>query len=160
MDPFHIFTQPTGNLNNHGIQLPYLGPLPTVSAPEVELEETAEIPVKLGLRFAIESRRFANGLDIPEIETKPVKTEVDLTDEQAEKRKMRRERNKIAASKCRLKRKAQASKLEQSSKELETANHDLEVLINDLKREKSSLEAMLGKHKCLLKTPLEETREH
>ena len=58
--------------------MPYLGPITNAaSAPEVELENT-EIPVKLGLRFAIESRRFANGLDIPEIETRPVPSEEEV----------------------------------------------------------------------------------
>ena len=125
---------------------------------DVELENT-EIPVKLGLRFAIESRRFANGLDIPEIETKPVPSKEELSVEQLEKRRLRRERNKVAASKCRLKRKAQANKLEQSSNELQAANQDLENLIKDLKKEKSSLESMLNKHECLLNTEVEKTRE-
>ena len=58
--------------------MPYLGPITNAApAPDVELENT-EIPVKLGLRFAIESRRFANGLDIPEIETKPVQSEENV----------------------------------------------------------------------------------
>jgi hypothetical protein len=59
------------------MQLPYLGPLTTVPTPDVELDNT-EIPVKLGLRFAIESRRFANGLDIPEIETKPMPSKEEV----------------------------------------------------------------------------------
>ena len=47
----------------------------------------------------------------------------------------------------------------QNSRELQTANRDLEVLIKDLKREKLNLEAMLNKHKCLLNTTVEEVRE-
>ena len=47
----------------------------------------------------------------------------------------------------------------QNSKELQTANRDLEVLIKDLKREKLNLEAMLNKHKCLLNNTVEEVRE-
>ncbi|CAB3994891.1 Hypothetical predicted protein [Paramuricea clavata] len=105
------------------MQLPYLGPLTTVPTPDVELDNT-EIPVKLGLRFAIESRRFANGLDIPEIETKPMPSK------------------------------------EENSNELLTANQDLEDLIQELKKEKFGLEAMLNKHKCLLHTAVEETREY
>ena len=72
------FFKSTGALQTCGMQLPYLGPITNAApAPDVELEDT-EIPVKLGLRFAIESRRFANGLDIPEIETKPVPSEENV----------------------------------------------------------------------------------
>jgi hypothetical protein len=70
--------KPTGPLQHRGIQLPFLEPITTVTTSDVELENT-EIPVKLGLRFAIESRRFANGLDIPEIETKPVLSKEEVT---------------------------------------------------------------------------------
>ena len=75
---FLTFFKSTGALQNCGLHVPYLGPITNAaSTPEVELENT-EIPVKLGLRFAIESRRFANGLDIPEIETRPVPSEEEV----------------------------------------------------------------------------------
>ncbi|XP_046847509.1 cyclic AMP-dependent transcription factor ATF-3-like [Xenia sp. Carnegie-2017] len=147
MDPFHIFSQGTEAFDDQAIQMPYTDQLTTVPTSEIE---NIEIPVKLGLRFAIESRRFANGLDIPEIEMKPVQTSEELSEDQLEKRRLRRERNKIAASKCRLKRKVQANKLQQSSKELQSANEDLESLIGELNKEKLKLETMLKKHHCLL----------
>ena len=63
-------------LPNHSLPLPFIGPITVPTLPEISLEDT-EIPVKLELRFAIESRRFANGLDIPEIDLTPgVKDEV------------------------------------------------------------------------------------
>ena len=62
----------TGGLNCRNVPLPYIAPLPSV--PSVDMDNS-EIPVKLELRFAIESRRFANGQNIPEIDLAPARKE-------------------------------------------------------------------------------------
>ena len=43
--------------------------------------EIADLPVKLELRYVIESKRVANGLEVPsfDLETKEKKTEVNRT---------------------------------------------------------------------------------
>lgn len=43
--------------------------------------EIADLPVKLELRYAIESKRAANGLECPKTEYKPVNKKEDVSNE-------------------------------------------------------------------------------
>ncbi|RMX54279.1 hypothetical protein pdam_00011990 [Pocillopora damicornis] len=111
--------------------------------------EIAELPVKLELRYVIESKRAANGLDCPKIDhnSKDSKNQ-QLTPEEEQRRKLRRERNKVAASKCRMKRKEHVNTLRQAAEELESANSQLEAEIAYLTAERDQLEMMLDAHVC------------
>ncbi|KAL9954393.1 hypothetical protein ACROYT_G041925 [Oculina patagonica] len=111
--------------------------------------EIADLPVKLELRYVIESKRAAHGLDCPTIDhrSKDLKKQ-QLTPDEEQRRKLRRERNKVAASKCRMKRKEHVNTLRKASDELEAANSQLESEIAYLTAEREQLEMMLDAHVC------------
>lgn len=111
--------------------------------------EIADLPVKLELRYVIESKRAAHGLDSPKIDyrSKDSKNQ-QLTPDEEQRRKLRRERNKVAASKCRMKRKEHVNTLRKAAEELETANSQLESEIAYLTAEREQLEMMLDAHVC------------
>ncbi|CAB3994892.1 cyclic AMP-dependent transcription factor ATF-3-like [Paramuricea clavata] len=102
-------------------------------------------PVRLEIRQSIEPTMnqeymydFGNGNN----KTKPVEYE------DVEKRRVRRERNKLAASKCRKKRKDHVRNLVESYEELEECNKNLETEIEKLHSEIRELEKMLDTHPC------------
>ncbi|XP_046847909.1 jun dimerization protein 2-like [Xenia sp. Carnegie-2017] len=66
----------------------------------------------------------------------------------AEKRRVRRERNKLAASKCRKKRKDHVRSLVESYEYLEVCNKNLETEIEKLRCEITELEKILDNHPC------------
>ncbi len=73
------------------------------------------------------------------------KTEVLSADEE-EKRRDRRERNRVAATKCREKRETVLSRVEQEYN-TELANHEhLLKIVDDLKQQKNHLESILTNH--------------
>jgi len=74
-------------------------------------------------------------------------TEAVSADE-LERRRIRRERNKVAASKCRKKRKEHVKTLVEASEELEHQNNDLQGQISKLQAEIKQLEFMLDSHSC------------
>ncbi|XP_032235783.1 jun dimerization protein 2 isoform X2 [Nematostella vectensis] len=71
-----------------------------------------------------------------------------VTPEEEERRKLRRERNKVAASKCRQKRKQHVRNLVQVSEALEVQNNTLQSQITKLHDEIKQLEFMLDSHSC------------
>lgn len=71
-----------------------------------------------------------------------------LTADEQERRRIRRERNKVAASKCRKKRKEHVKTLVEASEELELQNSDLQGQISKLQAEIKQLEFMLDSHSC------------
>ncbi|XP_058941815.1 activating transcription factor 3-like [Pocillopora verrucosa] len=71
-----------------------------------------------------------------------------LTADEQERRRIRRERNKVAASKCRKKRKEHVKTLVEASEELEHQNNDLQAQISKLQAEIKKLEFMLDSHSC------------
>ncbi|XP_029183384.1 cyclic AMP-dependent transcription factor ATF-3-like [Acropora muricata] len=111
--------------------------------------EIADLPVKLELRYVIESKRAANGLECPKTDyrLRDAKNQ-QLTPDEEQRRKLRRERNKVAASKCRMKRKEHVTTLRKASEELEAANSQLESEIAYLTAEREQLEMMLDAHVC------------
>ena len=64
-----------------------------------------------------------------------------------EKRRKRRERNKIAATKCRNKKKAQTEKLLKENEEIQKLNEKLKLEIRTLETEEKNLKNLLEKHK-------------
>ena len=65
-----------------------------------------------------------------------------------EKRRKRRERNKIAATKCRNKKKAQTEKLLKENEEVQETNEKLKQEIRRLETEEKYLKNLLEKHKA------------
>merc|ERR1712183_431671 len=86
---------------------------------------------------------------------------VKLPPEEAHKRRLRRERNKVAAAKCRNKRKETAYKLEEETKKLEKEHQYLKNVRKCLMEEKNKLQEMLCSHEqnnyCMFKFPIEDS---
>lgn len=70
----------------------------------------------------------------------------NLTPAEEEKRKVRRERNKLAAARCRKRRVDQTNELTQKVNQLESEKKRLETDLEDLKAEKDGLEYLLQEH--------------
>jgi len=110
----------------------------------------ATVEVKQELQKAIRCRRVAQGLDeMPNLEAKRTSSN-QLSAAELEKRRLRRERNKLAAFKCRQRRKEHMQALEDETDVLNAAKRTLEAEILSLKDKKKELEEMLSSHKCLL----------
>lgn len=74
-----------------------------------------------------------------------------LTPEDEDRRRSRRERNKIAATKCRMKKRERTMNLVSESEQLETQNKDLKSQVQNLEIERRNLFEMLKSHggKCV-----------
>ncbi|XP_004205502.1 cyclic AMP-dependent transcription factor ATF-3 [Hydra vulgaris] len=127
-----------------------LGSLPEDKRNYVPIDnnfEIGDLPVKLELRYAIEAKRAEKGLDMPVIEKLP-RVSRELTMEEEERRRVRRERNKVAALRCRVKRKSHVTKLIEETDDLHKANNQLENIIERLELEKHKLEEAIRLHSC------------
>uniref|UniRef100_T1JZD9 BZIP domain-containing protein n=1 Tax=Tetranychus urticae TaxID=32264 RepID=T1JZD9_TETUR len=104
--------------------------------------------IKATLNFAIQSRRRSLGLG--EIELSQAKNQdsrpSSWTDEADEKKISRRERNRIAARKCRKNRKLKFIALNKAKENLDNANTNLREELKKLKRETGQLEGLLTSH--------------
>ncbi|XP_062406154.1 protein c-Fos-like [Sardina pilchardus] len=69
-----------------------------------------------------------------------------LSPEEEEKRMLRRERNKIAAAKCRNRRRELTDRLQDETDQLEEEKTTLQAEIDNLMREKAQLEMVLSAH--------------
>ncbi|KAK3729140.1 hypothetical protein QZH41_017392 [Actinostola sp. cb2023] len=107
--------------------------------------------VKEELKLAIQTRRVNQGLNALPL---PIETEThlqyQLTPEEQLKIRRRRERNKVAAWRCREKKKHRMDDLEREADELEQSNDDLAKEIAGLRAEFNGLTSNLRTHKCLL----------
>ncbi|XP_066928295.1 protein FosB-like [Clytia hemisphaerica] len=103
--------------------------------------------VKMELRYAIEAKRAGKGLDMPILEQMH-RLPKQLTIEEEERRRVRRERNKVAASRCRVKRKCHVRRLLKESDDLTKSNNSLQNEINKLEYEKQKLEGAIKNHAC------------
>ncbi|XP_067841236.1 fos-related antigen 2 isoform X1 [Heptranchias perlo] len=84
-----------------------------------------------------------------------------LTPEEEEKRRVRRERNKLAAAKCRNRRRELTERLQDETEKLEEEKSGLQKEIANLQKEKEKLEFMLVAHKPLCKlAPGNDGRRH
>jgi len=105
--------------------------------------------VKQELQKAIRCRRVAQGLnEMPTLEAKRPNNQ--LSPAELEKRRLRRERNKLAAFKCRQRRKEHMQALEDETEVLNTAKRKVEAEIMALKDKKKELEDMLKSHDCII----------
>uniref|UniRef100_A0A4W5P0G3 FBJ murine osteosarcoma viral oncogene homolog B n=1 Tax=Hucho hucho TaxID=62062 RepID=A0A4W5P0G3_9TELE len=81
---------------------------------------------------------------------------VFLTPEEQEKRRVRRERNKLAAAKCRNRRRELTDRLQGETDILEEEKSELEAEISELQKEKERLEFVLVAHQPSCKIPYQE----
>ncbi|XP_038646258.1 jun dimerization protein 2 [Scyliorhinus canicula] len=74
--------------------------------------------------------------------------------EDDEWRKRRREKNKIAAARCRNKKKERTEFLQKESERLELMNSELKTQIEELKQERQQLIHLLNRHRptCIVRT--------
>lgn len=84
------------------------------------------------------------------------KRDEQLTPEEEEKRRVRRERNKLAAAKCRNRRRELTEMLQGETEKLEEEKADLQKEIENLQKEKDKLEFMLVAHNPVCKLPIDE----
>ncbi|XP_048885879.1 fos-related antigen 1a [Brienomyrus brachyistius] len=74
-----------------------------------------------------------------------------LSPEELERRRMRRERNKLAAAKCRNRRRELTDSLQNETDELESNKTSLQKEISELQKEKEKLELVLEAHRPICK---------
>ncbi|XP_023227397.1 activating transcription factor 3-like [Centruroides vittatus] len=124
----------------------------TPPTPTSSVQATRSYLIKEGLKLTIQSKRMALGLDQirPEFSSN---TNNELTPEDEERRLRRRERNKLAATKCRNKKKERTQRLTKESEYLEAENHALIQEIEVLRKEKQKLLDLLSNHLPLCDLP-------
>ncbi|XP_051900239.1 protein fosB isoform X3 [Pristis pectinata] len=83
-------------------------------------------------------------------------TAAQLTAEEEEKRRVRRERNKLAAAKCRNRRRELTDRLQTETDQLEEEKAELQSQIAELHKEKERLEFVLVAHKPACKIPFQD----
>ncbi|KAL5248918.1 hypothetical protein ACHWQZ_G017944 [Mnemiopsis leidyi] len=107
--------------------------------------------VKEGLRHAIHARRaLSHNPIISQEDLAPRNIQFKLTPEEEEKRKVRREKNKLAASKCRNKKREQVTNTKKEYDAVTQHNSHMEREIEKLKQERIRLEQTLKQHQCSL----------
>ncbi|KAJ8401227.1 hypothetical protein AAFF_G00388090 [Aldrovandia affinis] len=87
------------------------------------------------------------------------KRDEQLTPEEEEKRRVRRERNKLAAAKCRNRRRELTEMLQGETEKLEEEKADLQKEIETLQKERDKLEFMLVAHNPICKLPLDDRHQ-
>ncbi|CAK8694981.1 uncharacterized protein LOC143447436 isoform X2 [Clavelina lepadiformis] len=111
------------------------------------VEEHIRPLIKEELRYTIQSKRMARGLPgTVEIEYKAPRPD-DVSPHTIEKRERRRERNKVAAAKCRFKKKIVSENLQEESEHLENINLQLKREIQRLQEERQKLIYVFNLHK-------------
>ncbi|XP_031573052.1 jun dimerization protein 2-like [Actinia tenebrosa] len=107
--------------------------------------------VKEELKIAIQNRRASQGLDVLSLPiTTEKKVSYQLSAEERMKIMRRRERNKVAASRCREKKKQRLDELQREADGLEDSNNELAREIANLRAEVDILATNLRNHKCVL----------
>ncbi|KAK2182738.1 hypothetical protein NP493_339g01005 [Ridgeia piscesae] len=101
--------------------------------------------IKEELRLTIQSKRLKKGQDELSV-TFREPSEERLTEDEAERRRTRRENNKLAAQKCRAKRRERAEALEREVDILESQNNELRDQILALERERNRLHEVFSDH--------------
>ncbi|XP_058876055.1 fos-related antigen 1 [Acipenser ruthenus] len=76
-----------------------------------------------------------------------------LCPEEAERRRVRRERNKLAAAKCRNRRRELTDTLQTETEKLESDKASLQKEVSELEKEKEKLELVLQAHRPICKIP-------
>lgn len=124
---------------------------PRLAAEEESLEcipRERSVLIKNCLKLSIRQRREALGLGDIAPEYKAPGHD-NLTKEDEEKRNRRRERNKIAASKCRNRKKERTVRLCEESEGLQRGNEELRRELQRLRLEVQHLSHLLRLHVCI-----------
>lgn len=79
---------------------------------------------------------------------RPAKPHASLSPEEEERRKVRRERNKMAAARCRKRRLDHTNELQDETEELEVKKQSLQAEIRQLQQDSENLERILEKHRA------------
>ncbi|XP_038073212.1 cyclic AMP-dependent transcription factor ATF-3-like [Patiria miniata] len=110
--------------------------------------------IKEELRTTIRNRRINSGKSDDLSYDDPPKPQYKLTKEEEEKRQLRRDRNRIAAAKCRQKRKYESEELSVESDQLQSRNDRLRTEIEKLQNEKRTLLELINSHRpsCIMAT--------
>ncbi|XP_077992493.1 cyclic AMP-dependent transcription factor ATF-3-like [Glandiceps talaboti] len=133
------------------------------SLPSTDISHTTSPLIKEQLKRTIHTKRTIQGL--PKLTTDSITRQVcevmnqgnDDGQKETDIKRVRRERNRLAAAKSRYKRKEQSEHLSTEVAKLEEGNFKLRDEIRKLDREKNRLSLMLGVHelKCPIRgTPL------
>lgn len=115
------------------------------------VQATMSLLVKEGLKMTIQTKRQIQGKDQIILEHRePYQNQLTLEDEM--RRMRRKERNKVAAAKCRKLKKERTYKLTIESDHLEADNFALKTEIQSLQLERQKLLALLTNHlpRCCL----------
>lgn len=130
--------------------------------------------VKEELRYTIQTKRLSGAMSFNRTGTgtgcsdcgsdrpsEPRGGKRELNVEEVNRRKRRRERNKIAAAKCRNKKKEKTDCLQKESEKLESLNAELKAQIEELKNQKQQLVYMLNLHRptCIVRAHNGQTPE-
>lgn len=124
---------------------------PTPStASSVDSNSSPHIPtfLKQGLKNTIQSRRMQEGKGLLKVEFREPEPE-NLTPEEEKLRKERREKNKMAAQKCRSKKRERADILEAETKQLAGIQGKLKTEIQKLLEERDNLMDLLKVHRAV-----------
>uniref|UniRef100_A0A3P8NVT5 BZIP domain-containing protein n=1 Tax=Astatotilapia calliptera TaxID=8154 RepID=A0A3P8NVT5_ASTCA len=115
--------------------------------------------VKEELRLAIQSKRLSNGLST-DMSSDGLSV-MCLLYTYIHTYIQRERRNKIAAAKCRNKKKEKTESLQKESEKLESINADLKAQIEELKQQKQQLVYMLNLHRptCIVRAQNPQTPE-
>lgn len=108
--------------------------------------------IKQELRSTIRNKRIGSGMGDIVIDHSP-RGSAELTPEEGERRLQRRERNRVAAIKCRGKRKVAAEALEQEWEAQDKLHAQLETEVEKLEAEKQKLLTLMQAHRpsCIIR---------
>ncbi|XP_066281346.1 uncharacterized protein [Branchiostoma lanceolatum] len=115
--------------------------------------------IKEELKYTIQTKRLASGLDELDVEeikkSSKAKKPRKISPEEEERRRVRRERNRVAAAKCRNKKRERGELLQEESERLESHNERLKSEISRLQEEKEKIAYLLQFHRptCIMKAP-------
>ncbi|XP_022335006.2 uncharacterized protein LOC111131663 isoform X3 [Crassostrea virginica] len=132
-------------------QFPFddLDPSQAFFAEEVSKSELADIDLspllKEEIKHKIKRRRMAEGKEEIRVEFKEPSPE-KLTKEEEEHRRIKREKNKLAAQKCRSKKRKLADTLEEETMKLEERQEKLQEQVQKLREEREHLMDLLKIH--------------
>lgn len=103
----------------------------------------------MGMSAAGYGLQFGSFYEHQMMDGKRRKHDFELTPEEYEKRRLRRERNKMAALRCRQRRRERIEELEQETAKIEGENSKQQSEIQRLQQQVKELQKMLKEHQCL-----------
>ncbi|XP_071795147.1 uncharacterized protein [Asterias amurensis] len=116
--------------------------------------------IKEELRNSIQKRRWQMGLldwGLEDYDKKRGPKDNKLTGEELKKREDRKNRNRLAAAKCRQKKRSRQDELQRTMESLETRRDELMTLKDKLSQEKAQLRQMVEEHFKLCKPSMPRT---